>query len=254
MATVTSKDGTTIAYDRTGAGPTIIIVSGALSYRNLWDSDPFDNRAGQRLQRLTYDRRGRGESGDTQPYAVAREIEDLEALIDATGGSAYLYGVSSGAALSLLAREKLGPTKVSKIALYEPPYDTTEEGKQRFAQYIKQNQELIAAGRNGDAVELFLADIVPPEQIAQMRASPAWPLLERIAPTIAYDSAILGNGAVRHRSPRQSQCRLYCCPAKKPRTTPGQRPTRWRRQCPTPSVAFSPARRTRLRPTSSSRY
>lgn len=143
-----------------------------------------------------YDRRGRGDSGDTQPYAIEREIEDIEALIDLAGGSASLYGISSGAALVLEAALRLGD-KVKKIALYEAPFNDDEQAKQTWNTYIKQLTEALAANRRGDAMALFMkltgAD---DEGIKQVRQTPIWPVFEAVAPTLAYDhTAILGEYA-----------------------------------------------------------
>jgi len=140
-----------------------------------------------------YDRRGRGDSGDTKPYAVAREVEDIEALIDEAGGSAYLYGHSSGAALVLEAAIQLGQ-KIKKLALYDAPYNEEAADRQAFKDYIKQLAQALAADRRGDAVAAFMHYIVmPTDQIEAIRQSPAWPQLEAIAPTLAYDhAAILG--------------------------------------------------------------
>jgi pimeloyl-ACP methyl ester carboxylesterase len=140
-----------------------------------------------------YDRRGRGDSGDTKPYVVVREVEDIEALIDEAGGSAYLYGHSSGAALALEAAVSLGE-KVKKLALYEAPYNDEREAKLAWGAYIHHLTEALAADHRDDAVALFMQYVgMPAEQIEAMRQAPAWPLLEAIAPTLAYDhSAILG--------------------------------------------------------------
>lgn len=120
MLTVTSRDGTRIAYDRLGAGPAVILVNGALADRSA--GAEIAKQLAPRFTVISYDRRGKGESGDNQPYAVGREIEDIAALIDAAGGAAHLVGFSSGAALALEAASALGP-KVTKLAVYEPPYD-----------------------------------------------------------------------------------------------------------------------------------
>jgi pimeloyl-ACP methyl ester carboxylesterase len=140
-----------------------------------------------------YDRRGRGDSGDTKPYAVAREVEDMDALVDEAGGSAYLYGHSSGAALVLEAAIQLGQ-KSRKLALYEAPYHVEAADQQAYKNYIKQLTAALAAERKGDAVAAFMQYVgMPTDQIAAMRQSPAWPQLESIAPTLAYDhTAILG--------------------------------------------------------------
>lgn len=193
MPTALSKDGTTIAYDVTGAGPAVILVDGALGSRATFGGD-------SELARLlapdfavyTYDRRGRGASSDTQPFAVAREVEDIEALIDAAGGEAYLYGISSGAALALEAAIGL-QNKVKKLALYEAPYDSSAGAAAAWKVYWTKLHELIAAGQRGDAVALFMQFVgTPDEMVAGMRQSPMWPTLEAVAPTLPYDAAALG--------------------------------------------------------------
>jgi pimeloyl-ACP methyl ester carboxylesterase len=139
-----------------------------------------------------YDRRGRGESGDTQPFSVEREVEDIEALIDEAGGSAYLYGISSGGALALDAASRLG-RKVKKLAMYEPPYNDDATLRPASQEYTKKLKELLSAGRNGDAVELFMRMVgAPAEQVTGMRQAPVWPVFEAVAPTLAYDDAVLG--------------------------------------------------------------
>ena len=140
-----------------------------------------------RFSVTAYDRRGRGASDDTAPFAVEREIEDIDALIDAAGGSAALFGISSGAALALQAAVKLDH-KVTAVALYEPPYN--DDDAPLWRDYRRQLGELLAADRRGDAIELFMRFVgVPSEQIEAMRGSPMWPALEAVAPTLAYDAA-----------------------------------------------------------------
>jgi pimeloyl-ACP methyl ester carboxylesterase len=197
METATSKDGTTIAFDRLGAGPALILVDGALQYR------AFDQGGAQLADLLAphftvvrYDRRGRGDSTDTQPYAVAREIEDIEALINAAGGSAFVYGISSGAALAMEAAIKLGNT-IKKLAMYEAPYNDDAVARQAWKEYTKQLRELLAADRRGDAVALFMMLVgATGDQVDGMRQAPVWPMFEAIAPTLAYDHiALLGDDA-----------------------------------------------------------
>src|SRR6266513_1176769 len=192
-STVTSKDGTRIAYDKIGHGPAVILVAGALCSRSFWSGPELANLLARSFTVYNYDRRGRGDSGDTRPYAVAREIEDIEELIDEAGGSAYLYGHSSGAALALEAALRLG-NKVKKLAMYEAPYNDDAEAQRAWKEYIKQLTETLAADRRGDAVALFMELVgTPADQIEAMRHAPAWPMFEAIAPTLAYDhSAILG--------------------------------------------------------------
>ena len=196
MNTVTSKDGTSIAYEKSGSGLAIVLVDGALSYRGLWGSRPLAAALSDSFTVYTYDRRGRGESGDTHPYAVEREIEDIAALIEAAGGLAYLYGVSSGAALAVHASSALGAKKVVKLAVYEPPYSTGGEEIQAFSGYREQVVELLKSGKRGEALELFFGDFISPEEMTGMKQSSDWPLLEAIAPTLAYENEVLGDSAV----------------------------------------------------------
>jgi pimeloyl-ACP methyl ester carboxylesterase len=195
MTRVTSKDGTIIAYDRSGNGPPVIIVNGAFGHRDYYGDRELATELSKQFTVTIYDRRGRGESTDTQPYAVEREIEDIEALIDASGGQAYLYGVSSGAALALKAAGRLG-NKVTKLAMFEPPYGTGDAAdREEFARVTQQTNELLAAGNRGDAVALFMADMMAPEELEHFRKSEEWQTLEAVAPTLAYDYAVLGDGA-----------------------------------------------------------
>ena len=193
MHVVTSKDGTKIAYEKQGEGPAVILVAGALCARLSWSGPHLSKLLAPHFRVYNYDRRGRGDSGDTKPYAVAREVEDIEALIDEAGGSACLYGHSSGAALVLEAAIQLGPT-IKNLALYDAPYHEEAADKQAFKDYIKQLREALAVDRRGDAVAAFMQYVgMPTDQIEAMRQSPSWPLLESIAPTLAYDHAyILG--------------------------------------------------------------
>jgi pimeloyl-ACP methyl ester carboxylesterase len=143
----------------------------------------------------TYDRRGRGKSSDTAPYAVAREVEDLQALIAQTGGEAYVYAISSGAALAL-ATAAAGHW-VTKLALYEPPFLAEAEDGARTTAYTERLNELLDAGRKGDAVALFMTNVgISAEAVAGIRAQSGWATLEAIAPTLAYDDEVLGDGSV----------------------------------------------------------
>jgi pimeloyl-ACP methyl ester carboxylesterase len=197
MPTVTSKDGTQIAFEKIGQGPAVILVDGALCYRAHWGQGPLAQALATHFTVYTFDRRGRGESGDTQPYTVEREIEDIAALVDEASGKVYLYGVSSGSVLALRAAAQLGADKIAKLALYEPPFNTDDDQDlQAFADYTRQTTELLGSGKRGDAVALFMADMMPPDMLEEMRQSPEWPLLEAIAPTLAYDNAVMGDGAV----------------------------------------------------------
>jgi pimeloyl-ACP methyl ester carboxylesterase len=189
--TVTSRDGTRIAYDKWGKGPAVIVVGGALSDRS--GSSELAQFLAAHLTVYSYDRRGRGGSADTQPYSVKREIEDIEALIDAAGGSAYVYGKSSGASLALQAASALGD-KVKKLALYEAPYSEAEGAAKEWKEFRAKLDGLLAADRRADAIALFMKFVGAPDDIvAKMKASPAWPGMLAMAPTLAYDNAVVGD-------------------------------------------------------------
>lgn len=199
--TVTSKDGTRIAYEQSGQGPTLVLVGGMFEQRAM-EADTAKLAAlpllNQHFTVIHYDRRGRGDSGDTLPFAVEREIEDIEALIDAGGGgSAFLSGISSGAALAFEAALALGKTgKVKKLAMYEPPYNDDADARQGWKDFRKQLDETLAEGRRGDAVGLFMMLLgMPAEHLEGMRHDPMWAMFESIAPTMAYDAAALGDEA-----------------------------------------------------------
>jgi pimeloyl-ACP methyl ester carboxylesterase len=191
MDTVTSKDGTRIAFDKEGKGPAVILVAGALCARLSWSGPEIARLLAPHYTVYNYDRRGRGDSGDTLPFAVQREIEDIEALIDDAGGSAALFGHSSGACLAMEAAQKLG-SKVNKLAMYEAPYDDDPQDRQLWGAYIQQLTELLAANRRGDAVALFMRFVgTPAEQIDNMRQAPFWAGLEALAPSLAREHAAL---------------------------------------------------------------
>ncbi|WP_037677705.1 alpha/beta fold hydrolase [Streptomyces griseus] len=190
---ILSRDGTELAYTRAGTGPAVILVSGAMSTGGT--VAPLAGLLSGRFTTLWYDRRGRGESGDTAPYAVEREVEDLAALIDAAGGEAALYGISSGGALALRAAADGLP--VRRVAVYETPFALDAEGARGRAEYTARLTEALAEGRRGDAVELFLRLTgLAEEMIKGARQSPMWAAMEGIAPTLAYDDAVMGDGLV----------------------------------------------------------
>jgi pimeloyl-ACP methyl ester carboxylesterase len=192
---ITSADGTTIAYERSGDGPPLVLVDGAMCHRAAGPMRPLAALLRKDFTVYTYDRRGRGESSDTTPYAVAREVEDLRAVIAQAGGEAYVYGISSGAALTLAAAAT-GPW-ISRLALYEPPFTAEVEDGIRTKEYTERLGELLEAGRRGDAVALFMTHVgVPAQMVDGMRAQPGWATLEAIAPTLAYDDQVLGDGRV----------------------------------------------------------
>jgi pimeloyl-ACP methyl ester carboxylesterase len=191
LNTVTSKDGTTIAYDRLGDGPPVILVSGGSVDR--MSNAPLAEILAQRFTVFNYDRRGRGPSGDTPPYAVAREIEDIDAVIAAAGGAACLYGTSSGAALALEATASGLP--ITSLALWEPHYFLDGSPYRPPLDTATTYREFVSAGRRGDAVEYFMAKVVglPDEFVAFARSQPWWPAQEALAHTLAYDATIMGD-------------------------------------------------------------
>jgi pimeloyl-ACP methyl ester carboxylesterase len=194
MNTISSADGTKIACDIDGAGPALILVDGALCTRSSGAKPELVKLLAPHFTVYSFDRRGRGGSGDTLPYAVEREIEDIAALIAHAGGTACLFGHSSGASLALEAAVQLGG-QVRKLAMYEAPYNDGPAAQRAWAEYLSALAEALAEGRRGDAVALFMSYIgMPAGQVDGMRQSPGWPSMEAIAPTLAYDHAgIMGS-------------------------------------------------------------
>jgi pimeloyl-ACP methyl ester carboxylesterase len=186
--TVTSKDGTSIAYVKTGSGPAVVLVGGAFCDRGF--AGDLTGFLENDFTVINYDRRGRGDSSDTSPYAVEREIEDLAAVVDAAGGSAFAFGVSSGAILILHAAAAGLP--LTKIAVVEPPF------KPGMVNYAEEYTRLCAEGRKGDAVEVFMTKVIggPASAVEQARQTPMWPGLEAMAPTLAYDATITSDGTI----------------------------------------------------------
>jgi pimeloyl-ACP methyl ester carboxylesterase len=197
MNRVVSRDGTPIAFDRTGTGPAIILVDGAFCSRSFGPTQKLARLLSQHFTVFAYDRRGRGDSGDTAPYAVAREVEDLAAIIEEAGGSAYVFGASSGAALALEAAA--GGLNITKLALYEPPFVDDRSGRHTQADHRAQLERLVAADRRGDAVKYFMKDMVraPALVVVMMRLMlPIWTKLKAVAHTLPYDAAVLGDWAL----------------------------------------------------------
>jgi pimeloyl-ACP methyl ester carboxylesterase len=191
MNTVISKDGTPIAFDRSGEGAPIILVVGAFNDRST--GAPLAATLSAHFTVFNYDRRGRGASGDSTLYDIKREIEDLAALLDEAGGSASVFGYSSGAILALMAAAR--GLVLSRLALYEPPF-LLEDGFPKLAQEISvQLTELLSSGRRGDAVELYQTELVgiPAEIVAQLRQAPFRQALEHIAHTLVYDATLTGD-------------------------------------------------------------
>jgi pimeloyl-ACP methyl ester carboxylesterase len=186
MPKVTSQDGTTIAYDKKGQGPVLLLVLGALNRRS--QGKKLTELLADRFTIVSYDRRGRGDSTNTLPYSTNKEVEDIEALIDELGGSAYLYGHSSGCVLALMAAKKLG-NKVAGLALYELPYNADPSAQKESEEYMRKLEELLADDKRGDAVALFVKSVgVTDKQIAAMERLPMWKGLTAMAPTLAYDT------------------------------------------------------------------
>jgi pimeloyl-ACP methyl ester carboxylesterase len=190
IRTVISSDGAPIAYERSGDGPALILVGGALT-SGLRSFPQFVALAGllsSTFAVYTYDRRGRGDSGDATPYAVHRELEDVEALIAEAGGSSAVYGLSSGAVLAVEAAAR--GAAITRLALLEPPVPLGDGDQGNGAR----RDELIATGRRGEVVELFLTGVgLPPQAIGGMRRTPEWPRLEALAHTLSYDGTITGD-------------------------------------------------------------
>ena len=201
--TVTSRDGTVIAYEQTGAGPVVILVSAALADRG--GTTRLANHLAQRFTVINYDRRGRGKSTDTQPYAVQHEVEDIAALIDASGGSAFVFGSSSGSVLALDAASRLGG-KIRKLFLYEPPFIVDDSRPPLAPDLAERITELVSAGRRNEAVTLFFGKGmgIPNFAVTLMRlVMPGWSKMAGMAHTIPYDLAILAGTQAGQPLPAQ---------------------------------------------------
>jgi pimeloyl-ACP methyl ester carboxylesterase len=187
-ATVTSTDGTVIAYERTGQGRALILIDAAGHYREFTSFAGLIGLLAPTFAVYHYDRRGRGHSTDTQPYAVGREVDDLAALIAEAGGFAYVYAFSSGGLLALHAA--MAGLPIPRMALLEPPIELNED---RSAQrlFSRELSNLLAARQPDRATEFYLTGIgVPDEIVASMRGSASWSAMESVAPTLVYDSLI----------------------------------------------------------------
>lgn len=189
MSRVRSADGTLIAYETAGSGPPVVLVGGGLD--DGTENVPLAAELAGRCAVLNYARRGRAESGDTPPYAVEREIEDLAALLDRTGAPAHLFGASSGGALVLAAAAAGLP--IASLAVYEVPYCVDDADARAWKSYVDELGPLLAAGRSGDALASFMRLAGSSDaDIAGARSAPVWPVLERLAPTLAHDAACVG--------------------------------------------------------------
>lgn len=186
MQFVTSKDGTPIAFDRVGTGPAVIFVDGALCYRASGPSRPVAALLSTQFTVFTYDRRGRGDSANTAPYAIDREVEDLAALAGEAGGSAFVCGVSSGAVLALEAASR--GVGVAKLALYEAPFIVDDTHPPIPPDFLARLNDAVASDRRGDAVRMFLTLVgLPAPFVALMRFLPVWKKLTAVAHTLPHD-------------------------------------------------------------------
>jgi pimeloyl-ACP methyl ester carboxylesterase len=226
---VASRDGTRIAFQRSGEGPALILIDGALGNSAFGATQRLAALLEPRFTVMTYDRRGRGGSGDAGDHDVGDhraggrdtgahgtgdhragrrdtgehdaggpvelEIDDLEALIEAAGGEAGLYGISSGAALGFEAALRLGD-RVTALAMYEAPYNDDPRAKSSWRAYRQRLAELLAEDRRDAAVALFMRYVGSPEaRMEGVRKSPLWPVFESVAPTLEYDAAVMGEDA-----------------------------------------------------------
>jgi pimeloyl-ACP methyl ester carboxylesterase len=189
METVTSNDGTTIAFDRSGDGPPVVLIVGGPSDRSA--NAPLAALLSERFTVLNYDRRGRGESGDTPPYTVDREFEDLAAVIGAAGGSAALVGFSGTGNIALEAAARGLP--VTRLALWEPPFIVDDSRPPVPKDWGQRIEELVSAGRPGDALEYWITTVVGAPVDARMRQSPLWAAMEPNAHMLVRDAALLGD-------------------------------------------------------------
>ncbi|SHN11173.1 alpha/beta fold hydrolase [Mucilaginibacter sp. OK098] len=192
MNTVISKDGTKIAYNQNGSGPVIILVDGAFCSKDFGPMTGIVPLLSKNFTVISYDRRARGESGDTKPYAVEREIEDINALINVSGGSASLFGISSGAILCIKAVAY--GLNIHKLAILEPPFVGNKDNK-RPADAVQQLNQMIAVGEQGSAVKFYLRKVIglPAIIVFILRLTPNWPKMKAIANSLPYDAAVCGD-------------------------------------------------------------
>jgi pimeloyl-ACP methyl ester carboxylesterase len=211
MPSVTSADGTVIAYERTGSGPALVLVDGALCHRAAGPMRPLAALLRDRFTVHTYDRRGRGESSDTMPYAVAREVEDLVAVVDAGGGRAHVFGASSGATLALEAARQGAP--IDRLVVYESPFIVDDTHAANDPELPTRVREMVEGGRRGQAVRTFLRTVgVPAPVIMLMPLLPAWRQMTGVAHTLPHDLTIV----VGHQQGRPLEPGYY--DAVRPRT------------------------------------
>ncbi len=211
MSTVTSRDGTKIEYERLGDGPPLILVDGALCYRQMGPMPSLAKHLAKHFTLILYDRRGRGESGNGVPWSIDREVEDIAALITAAGGSACLFGVSSGAVLALDAAAR--GLSIPKLAVYEPPFIVDQSRAPVSDDFIPGLHRLLAEGNRSEVVRRFMKLVgVPGIFIALMRFFPSWPKLTAVAHTVPYDLTTMQGTQAGRALPkdRWASVRLPC--------------------------------------------
>lgn len=197
MEKLRSKDTTEIAFVTVGEGPPVILVPGALNdHRGRASGLPLAEHLRTRFTVVCFDRRGRGASGDTAPWALAKELDDIAALIDRVGGAACVYGMSSGAMLALEAA--MAGLPIRKLALFEPPYIVDGTRTRVAEDYQVRLAQAVADGRPGDAVETFMTEAVqmPAPAVAHIKGQPFWPHLAAFGPSLLHDAAIAGDGSL----------------------------------------------------------
>jgi pimeloyl-ACP methyl ester carboxylesterase len=189
MTTTVSADGTRIAYEVSGSGPALVIVDGAMCYRDSGPSRPLAAELAADFTVYTYDRRGRGETPDAE-FSQAREVEDLESIVKEAGGSAYVFGSSSGAMLALeAANAGVGATK---LAMYEPPLIVDGTHAPAPESTLPEMRRMVAENRRGDAVKAFMKSVdVPGFAILMMQLMPVWKKLKGVAHTLPNDLVLV---------------------------------------------------------------
>src|SRR4030081_742661 len=190
---VTSNDGTVIAYDKLGSGPAVVIIGGVVGDRA--QQAPVAELLANDFAVFNFDRRAHGESENTEPYAIQREIEDIDAVLQEAGGAAFVYGTSGPGVLALYAAASAPGRKMKKLAIWEPPFIVDDSRPKVRSDYKSRLTELLKEGRRGDMVELFFTEAVglPAQFVAQMRQAPWWSAQEALAHTTIYDATIMGD-------------------------------------------------------------
>jgi pimeloyl-ACP methyl ester carboxylesterase len=193
MLKTKSKDGTVLAYDKLGSGPPLIFITGASCFRKFIPIVQDAKVFAKEFTVYNYDRRGRGDSGNATPWSLEREVEDVDAMIDAAGGSAYLYGHSSGGVLALEASLSL-KSKIKKVIIYDPPYVHNQKEKTEYGRLSQIVIQLLDQGANGQAMKVFLNGIGMPKILVHLLPlAPGWAAMKALAPTLAYDIALTGD-------------------------------------------------------------